>query len=115
MGRVATEKNDDLNVIICMEMKQDGQAFKIQKMVHNYPHCWRTDKPILYYPLDSWFIRDTAKKQEMVALNKTIHWLTGVNRHRTFRQLAGEPQRLEPLPFTFLGNATAYLARREPS
>ena len=72
--RVATEKNDDLNVIICMEMKQDGQAFKIQKMVHNYPHCWRTDKPILYYPLDSWFIRDTAKKQEMVALNKTIHW-----------------------------------------
>ena len=72
--RVATEKNDDLNVIICMEMKQDGQAFKIQKMVHNYPHCWRTDKPILYYPLDSWFIRDTAKKQEMVALNKAIHW-----------------------------------------
>ncbi|MGN1253637.1 MAG: DUF5915 domain-containing protein, partial [Prevotella sp.] len=48
--------------------------YKIQKMVHNYPHSWRTDKPILYYPLDSWFIRDTAKKQEMVALNKTIHW-----------------------------------------
>ena len=72
--RKASEKADDLNIIICMEMKQEGTAFKIQKMVHNYPHSWRTDKPILYYPLDSWFIRDTAKKAEMVALNKTIHW-----------------------------------------
>ena len=72
--RVASEKSEDLNVIICMEMKQEGTAFKIEKHVHNYPHCWRTDKPILYYPLDSWFIRDTAKKDEMVALNKTIHW-----------------------------------------
>ena len=72
--RKASEKADDLNIIICMEMKQEGTAFKIQKMVLNYPHSWRTDKPILYYPLDSWFIRDTAKKAEMVALNKTIHW-----------------------------------------
>ena len=70
----ASEKADDLNVIICMEMKMKGTAFKIEKHVHNYPHCWRTDKPILYYPLDSWFIRDTAKKQRMVELNKTIHW-----------------------------------------
>ncbi len=72
--RKASEKSEDLNIVICMEMKQEGTAYKIQKMVHNYPHSWRTDKPILYYPLDSWFIRDTAKKQEMVALNKTIHW-----------------------------------------
>lgn len=69
-----SEKDEDLNVIICMEMKQEGTAFKIEKHVHNYPHCWRTDKPILYYPLDSWFIRDTAKKERMVELNKTINW-----------------------------------------
>ena len=72
--RKASEKAEDLNIIICMEMKEVGTAFKIQKMVHNYPHSWRTDKPILYYPLDSWFIRDTAKKERMVELNKTIHW-----------------------------------------
>ena len=57
----ASEKDEDLNIVICMEMKQEGTAFKIEKHVHNYPHCWRTDKPILYYPLDSWFIKDTAK------------------------------------------------------
>ena len=72
--RKGSEKADDLNVIMCMEMKKEGTAFKIEKHVHNYPHCWRTDKPILYYPLDSWFIRDTASKDRMVALNKTIHW-----------------------------------------
>ena len=70
----ASEKSEDLNIIICMEMKQEGIAFKIEKHVHNYPHCWRTDKPILYYPLDSWFIKDTAKKERMVELNKTINW-----------------------------------------
>lgn len=70
----ASEKAEDLNIIICMEMKQEGTAFNIQKHVHNYPHCWRTDKPILYYPLDSWFIKDTAKKERMVELNKTIRW-----------------------------------------
>ena len=70
----ASEKEEDLNIILCMEMKQEGTAFNIQKHVHNYPHCWRTDKPILYYPLDSWFIKDTAKKERMVELNKTIRW-----------------------------------------
>ncbi|MBF1551813.1 MAG: isoleucine--tRNA ligase, partial [Prevotella salivae] len=70
----ASEKDEDLNIVICMEMKQEGTAFKIEKHVHNYPHCWRTDKPILYYPLDSWFIKDTAKKERMVELNKTIRW-----------------------------------------
>jgi isoleucyl-tRNA synthetase len=63
-----------LNVYICIRMKQAGTAFKIEKHVHNYPHCWRTDKPILYYPLDSWFIRSTACKDRMVELNKTIKW-----------------------------------------
>ncbi len=70
----AAQKAEDLNIVICMEMKQEGTVFKIEKHVHNYPHCWRTDKPILYYPLDSWFIRSTAKKDRMVELNKTINW-----------------------------------------
>lgn len=72
--KVATEKSEDLNIVMCLEMKQVGEAFNIQKHTHNYPHCWRTDKPILYYPLDSWFIKDTAKKERMVELNKTINW-----------------------------------------
>ena len=70
----AAAKAEDLNIRICMEMKQAGEAFKIEKHVHNYPHCWRTDKPVLYYPLDSWFIRSTACKERMVELNKTINW-----------------------------------------
>ena len=70
----AATKDMDLNVIICLEMKEEGSAFKIEKHVHNYPHCWRTDKPVLYYPLDSWFIRSTACKDRMVELNKTIKW-----------------------------------------
>ena len=70
----AAAKAEDLNIDICMEMKQEGTALKIEKHVHNYPHCWRTDKPVLYYPLDSWFIRSTAKKERMSELNKTINW-----------------------------------------
>jgi len=70
----ALAKTEDLNIVLCMEMKQEGTAFKIEKHVHNYPHCWRTDKPILYYPLDSWFIRSTAAKERMMELNKTILW-----------------------------------------
>ena len=67
-------KAEDLNIYLCMKMKMAGTAFKIEKHVHNYPHCWRTDKPILYYPLDSWFIKSTACKERMVELNKTIRW-----------------------------------------
>ena len=63
-----------LDVDLCMMMKMDGRAFKIQKHVHSYPHSWRTDKPVLYYPLDAWFIKTTAVKDQMVALNKTIRW-----------------------------------------
>ena len=70
----AAAKAEDLNITICMEMKQAGIVFKIEKHVHNYPHCWRTDKPILYYPLDSWFIRSSAMKERMSELNKTINW-----------------------------------------
>ena len=70
----AAEKDEDLNIVICMEMKQAGEAFKIEKHVHNYPHCWRTDKPVLYYPLDSWFVRTTAARERMIELNNTIKW-----------------------------------------
>ena len=70
----ASDKAEDLNIVLCYELKQEGKAFKSEKHVHNYPHCWRTDKPILYYPLDSWFIKDTARKERMVELNKTINW-----------------------------------------
>ncbi len=70
----AASKAEDLNIVLVMEMKAQKTAFKIEKHIHNYPHCWRTDKPVLYYPLDSWFIRSTALKDRMVELNKTINW-----------------------------------------
>lgn len=64
----------DVNVDICVKLKKENRAFKVEKYEHNYPHCWRTDKPILYYPLDAWFIKTTALKDRMVELNKTINW-----------------------------------------
>ena len=64
----------DVNVDICVKLKKGNRAFKIEKYEHTYPHCWRTDKPILYYPLDAWFIKTTAFKDRMVELNKTIQW-----------------------------------------
>lgn len=64
----------DVNVDICVLLKKENRAFKVEKFEHSYPHCWRTDKPILYYPLDAWFIRTTAVKERMVELNKTINW-----------------------------------------
>ena len=69
-----TEEDETLDVVICMFLKQNNQAFKIEKFVHSYPHCWRTDKPVLYYPLDSWFIKSTACKERMIELNKEINW-----------------------------------------
>ena len=69
-----TDKDTTLDVDLCVLLKKENKAFKIEKHVHNYPHCWRTDKPILYYPLDSWFIRTTAIKDRLIALNKTINW-----------------------------------------
>ena len=64
----------DVNVDICIKLKKENRAFKVEKYEHSYPHCWRTDKPILYYPLDAWFIKTTAVKDRMVELNKTINW-----------------------------------------
>ncbi len=64
----------DVNIDIAIKLKKENRAFKIEKYEHNYPHCWRTDKPILYYPLDAWFIKTTALKDKMVELNKTINW-----------------------------------------
>ena len=69
-----TDKDETLDISICMDLKEQNKVFKIEKHVHNYPHCWRTDKPVLYYPLDSWFIKSTAKKERMFELNKTINW-----------------------------------------
>ena len=70
----AASKAEDLNVYLCIRMKQEGTAFKIEKHIHNYPHCWRTDKPVLYYPLDSWFIKASAAREKMMELNNTIKW-----------------------------------------
>lgn len=70
----SASKEMDLNVVMAIEMKEQGTAFRIEKHVHNYPHCWRTDKPILYYPLDSWFIRASEARKRMMELNNTIHW-----------------------------------------
>ena len=70
----AAQAAESLDLYLCMMLKGQGLAFKMEKHVHNYPHCWRTDKPVLYYPLDSWFIRSTACKERMIALNKTINW-----------------------------------------
>lgn len=64
----------DVNVDISVKLKKENRAFKVEKYEHNYPHCWRTDKPIIYYPLDAWFIKTTAAKERMIALNKTINW-----------------------------------------
>ena len=69
-----TDADATLDVDLCVMLKQQGLAFKIEKHVHNYPHCWRTDKPVLYYPLDSWFVRTTACRERMMELNETINW-----------------------------------------
>ncbi len=77
----------DVNVDIAVQLKIAGQAFKVEKYEHNYPHCWRTDKPILYYPLDAWFIKTTALKDKMIAQNNTINWKpasTGTGRFGTW-------------------------------
>lgn len=81
-GRYVKNEYDDtlpadaatLDIDLCVMLKQQNRAFKIERHVHNYPHCWRTDKPVLYYPLDSWFIRTTASRDRMIELNKTINW-----------------------------------------
>ena len=69
-----TDKDESLDLHLCLEMKADGRLFKTEKHVHSYPHCWRTDKPVIYYPLDSWFIQSTKAREQMIALNQTINW-----------------------------------------
>jgi len=69
-----TAPDKSVDVELSIKLKEMGRAFKVEKYEHNYPHCWRTDKPILYYPLDSWFVRTTAKKDRLIELNKTINW-----------------------------------------
>lgn len=69
-----TEKDETLDITICLDLKAENKAFKIEKHEHNYPHCWRTDKPVLYYPLDSWFIKSTERKERMSQLNLDINW-----------------------------------------
>ncbi|MCR4664122.1 MAG: isoleucine--tRNA ligase [Paludibacteraceae bacterium] len=70
----AAQKAETLDIRLCIELKQNGHNFRTEKHVHNYPHCWRTDKPVIYYPLDSWFIRSTMARERMIALNQTINW-----------------------------------------
>ena len=69
-----TEKDETLDLHLCMEMKADGRLLRTEKHIHSYPHCWRTDKPVIYYPLDSWFIQSTKARDKMIALNQTINW-----------------------------------------
>ena len=69
-----TDKDESLDVSICVMLKKQNLAFSVEKHTHNYPHCWRTDKPVLYYPLDSWFIKTTACRERMIELNNTINW-----------------------------------------
>ena len=71
---IAASKAESLDLHLCLEMKADGRLLKTEKHVHSYPHCWRTDKPVLYYPLDSWFIQSTRAREKMIALNQTINW-----------------------------------------
>ena len=70
----AAAKAESLDLHLCLEMKADGRLLRTEKHVHSYPHCWRTDKPVLYYPLDSWFIKSTMAREQMIALNQTINW-----------------------------------------
>ena len=101
-----TDKDETLDISLCMQMKAANQAFKIEKHVHNYPHCWRTDKPVLYYPLDGLQgPHDRAEQDHQVE--------TRVDGHGPFRQVAGKPQRLELEPFALLGHAAAHLALGE--
>ncbi len=91
-------------------LKAQNRVFKIEKHVPQYPHCWRTDKPVLYYPLDSWFIRTTACRERMIELNNTINWKPQSTGTGTFRQMAGELARLELEPQPLLGYSVTDLA-----
>lgn len=100
-----TENDPTLDIDLSILLKRENKAFKVEKQEHNYPHCWRTDKPVLYYPLDSWFIKTTAVRDRMIELNKTINWKPCQHGRRPFREMVGEFGGLEPLSFPLLGNS----------
>ena len=106
----APERSVDVEIAI--DLKGKGLAFLVEKYEHNYPHCWRTDKPVLYYPLDSWFIRATAAKERMQELNNTIRWKPASTGSGPFRQVVGKPERLEPQPLAVLGHSHSHLVHR---
>ena len=103
------ENYRDVNVDISIRLKEMNRAFKVEKYEHTYPHCWRTDKPIIYYPLDAWFIKTTAVKDRMVELNKTINWKPASTGSGPLWQLAGKHGGLEPEPQPLLGYAPSCL------
>ena len=97
---------------IAVKLKKENKAFKVEKYEHNYPHCWRTDKPILYYPLDSWFVRASKARDRMAELNKTHKLETGPHRYEALSIVVGEFAGLESLTLPFLGNSAARMAYR---
>ena len=104
------EDDESVDVYIAVKLKAENKAFRIEKYVHTYPHCWRTDKPVLYYPLDSWFIKTTAMRERMIELNNTINWKpesTGTGR---FGKWLENLQDWNLSPLTLLGNSSSYLA-----
>ena len=104
----APDKSVDVELAI--KLKIENKAFKVEKYVHSYPNCWRTDKPILYYPLDSWFIKVTDFKERMFELNQKINWKPKATGERTIWELACECKRLEPVAITILGDSFADMA-----
>ena len=104
-GEAAPDKSVDVEIAI--KLKEENKAFKVEKYVHSYPHCWRTDKPVLYYPLDSWFVKTTAAKERMIELNNTINWKPSHTGEKTIWKLVGEFAGLESIKVKILGNTTS--------
>ena len=96
-----------VDVDIAVYLKKSNKVFRIEKHVHNYPHCWRTDKPVLYYPLDAWFIKDHRVKGQADRTEQYHQLETGIHRIGPFRQMAGKPGRLESFAFALLGHSAA--------
>ena len=105
----ATPDTETLDVALSLDLKAQGKAFRIEKHTHSYPHCWRTDKPVLYYPLDSWFIRSTAARERMMELNDTIKWKPASTGSGRFGKWLENLQDLESLTLPLFG------ALRSPS
>ncbi len=119
-GRYVKNEYDDslpadantLDIDLSVMLKQQGLAFKIERQVHNYPHCWRTDKPVLYYPLDSWFIRTTAARERLIELNKTINWKPESTGSGRFGKWLENLQDWNLSRSRYWGYSTSYMAYR---